>query len=102
MQQLFQNKYFDITGRIILGGLFIYASMDKMANPEEFLKIIHNYKVLPVQLENPLAIFLPWMEFLTGLCLVIGKWAKGSWLLLSTMLVIFIIGLTQALVRGLD
>jgi uncharacterized membrane protein YphA (DoxX/SURF4 family) len=102
MEKFFQNKYFDISARIILGGLFMYASFDKMANQEAFLKIIHNYKVLPVQLENPLAIFLPWMEFLTGLCIVINKWVKGAWLLYSTMLVIFIIALTQALGRGLD
>ncbi len=102
MEKFFQNKYFDVTARIILGGLFMYASFDKMVNQEAFLKIIHNYKVLPVQLENPLAMFLPWMEFLTGLCIVINKWVKGAWLLYSTMLAMFIIALTQALVRGLD
>ena len=102
MDKLFQNKYFVIAGRLFLGGLLIYASIDKMANAPDFLKIIHNYKVLPVQLENPLAIFLPWLEFLTGLFLVVGKWAKSSWLLYSTMLVVFIIALSQALLRGLD
>ncbi len=102
MEKLFQNKYFEIAGRLILGGLLIYASIDKMANAPDFLKIIHNYKVLPVQLENPLAIFLPWLEFLTGLFIVIGKWTKSAWLIYSTMLVVFIIALSQALLRGLD
>lgn len=102
MDKLFQNKYFVIAGRIILGGLLIIASIDKMANAPEFLKIIHNYKVLPIQLENPLAIFLPWLEFLTGLLLVTEKWSKSAWLLYSTMLVVFVIALSQALLRGLD
>ena len=102
MEKLFQHKYFEIAGRIILGGLFLYASMDKMANPDAFLKIINNYKVLPVQLENPLAVFLPWLEFITGFCLITGKWVKGAWLLYSSMLIVFIIALTQALIRGLD
>ncbi len=76
--------------------------MDKMANPADFAKIIHNYQVLPVQLINLLAIFLPWIELLTGLFLVIGKWEKASALIISTLLVIFILGLSQALIRGLD
>jgi uncharacterized membrane protein YphA (DoxX/SURF4 family) len=102
MEKLFTNKYFQIAGRIILGGLFVYASMDKMANPELFLKAIHNYRLLPVQLENPLAIFLPWMEFLTGIFIIVNKWQKGAWLLYNIFLVVFIIALSQALVRGLD
>src|SRR5690348_892283 len=98
MNKLFQNTTFVIAARIILGSIFIYASMDKMANPTDFVKIIHNYHLLPVQLENLMAIFLPWIEFLTGLCLVIGKWEKSAMLIYSILLVIFIIALSQALI----
>lgn len=102
MEKLFQNKYFVITARIVLGGLFVWASIDKMANPQDFLKVIHNYKVLPIQLENIMAIFLPWMEFLTGIFIISGKWLKGAWLLYTVMLFVFILALSQALIRGLD
>ncbi|HEY3251096.1 MAG TPA: MauE/DoxX family redox-associated membrane protein, partial [Ignavibacteria bacterium] len=77
-------------------------SLDKMANPDAFQKIIENYKILPVQLTNPLAIFLPWAEFITGLLLIIGKWEKGALLLYNILMIIFIIALSQALIRGLD
>lgn len=102
MNKFFENKFIFIAARIILGGLFMYASFDKIAHPEAFADIIDNYHILPIQLVNPLAIFLPWLEFITGLLLVIGKWVKGSLLIYSTLLVIFIIGLSQALIRGLD
>ena len=102
MNKLFQHRNFILALRIILGAIFMYASMDKMANPQEFAKIIHNYHILPVQLVNLLAIFLPWIELLTGLFLAVGKWEKASALIFSTLLVIFIIALAQALVRGLD
>ena len=59
MEKLFGNKIFVLTVRLVLGGLFIYASMDKMANPADFVKVIHNYKILPISLENLLAVFLP-------------------------------------------
>jgi uncharacterized membrane protein YphA (DoxX/SURF4 family) len=102
LTRLFTNKYFALLTRIVLGGIFMYASMDKLANMGDFAKIIYNYKMLPVELVNLLAIFLPWLEFIVGFCLVIGKYEKASILLYSFMLIIFIIALTQALVRGLD
>lgn len=102
MKKLFENKFIAISSRIVLGAVFMYASFDKMANPEAFADIIDNYHILPYQLVNALAIFLPWLEFITGLLLVTGKWIKGSLLLYTTMLVVFIIALLQALIRGLD
>ena len=45
--------------RIFLGFMFIYASLDKIANPEEFAKQIGYYKVLPFGIENILGIILP-------------------------------------------
>ena len=102
MKKLFENKFIAISARIVLGAVFMYASFDKMANPEAFADIIDNYHLLPYQLVNALAIFLPWLEFITGLLLVTGKWIKGSLLLYTTMLVVFIIALSQALIRGLD
>ena len=76
MKRLFENKYLVIAVRVVLGALFMYASFDKMANPEAFANIIDNYHLLPYQLVNPLAIFLPWLEFITGLLLIIDKWVK--------------------------
>lgn len=100
--KLFEIKSFAILVRIVLGAIFMYASIDKMANTGEFVKIIHNYRLLPVHLENLLAIFLPWFEFISGLFLLIGKFPKASLIIYTSMLVIFIIALSQALIRGLD
>lgn len=102
LTKLFTNKNFALLVKVALGALFIYASLDKIANMSDFAKIIHNYKILPVGLVNLLAIFLPWLEFVTGLCLIIGKFERGALLLTSTVLVVFIIALSQALIRGLD
>ena len=41
-----------LVARLILGGVFIYASIDKILNPGDFAKIINNYHVLPFGLEN--------------------------------------------------
>ncbi|MGH2575771.1 MAG: MauE/DoxX family redox-associated membrane protein [Ignavibacteria bacterium] len=100
--KIFDNKYFGDTVRVILGILFIYASLDKIASMSDFAKVIHNYRLLPVSLENLFAIFLPWIEFITGMFLIVGKFSKGSLLIYSSLLVIFIIALFQAQLRGLD
>ncbi len=102
MKKIFENKYAVITARIVLGAVFMYASFDKMSNPAAFADIIDNYRILPFQLVNALAIFLPWLEFITGLFLLTGKWVKGSLLIYTVLLVIFIFALGQALLRGLD
>ncbi len=102
MKKLFENKYIVIAARTVLGAVFMYASFDKMANPEAFANIVDNYHLLPYQLVNALAIFLPWLEFITGLFLITGKWVKASLLIYNVLLVVFIIALSQALIRGLD
>ena len=102
MKKLFENKYIIIAVRIVLGAVFMYASFDKMANPETFASIVDNYHLLPYQLVNALAIFLPWLEFIIGLFLITGKWVKASLLIYNVLLIVFIIALGQALIRGLD
>lgn len=102
LSRLFTNKIFSLLVRVVLGALFIYSSMDKIANMPDFAKIILNYKILPVELVNLMAIFLPWLEFVTGLLLVIGKFERAALVIYTTLLVIFILALSQALVRGLD
>ncbi|MCX7878827.1 MAG: DoxX family membrane protein [Ignavibacteria bacterium] len=102
MEKVFSNKYFITLAKLVLGSIFIYASLDKIANPEAFAGIIKNYRLLPIQLVNPLAIFLPWLELFTGFLLIVNKWVKASLLIYSTLLIIFVIALSQALVRGLD
>lgn len=87
---------------MVLGAIYMYASFDKLANAQAFADVISNYQMLPVQLVNPLAIFLPWVELITGLFLITGKWVKGSLLIYTTLLIIFTIALAQALIRGLD
>ncbi len=100
--EFIKNKYLQIILRLVLGGLFIYASYDKIINPAEFAKAVKNYDMLPIALVNIPAIILPYLEFFTGLFLVIGVWKRGSSAIIIIMLLVFLVGLMQAYVRGLD
>ena len=91
-----------IISRLILGAVFIYASWDKIMNPDDFAKAIGNYHVLPFGLENLLALILPWLELFTGICLIIGVMVDGATILVVLMNIVFIFAISQALGRGIS
>jgi putative oxidoreductase len=88
--------------RLILGGLFIYASYDKILNPLAFAQIIHNYRLLPPSLINLPAMVIPWIEFIAGILLITGFRARGADLIIAGMLVVYIFMLAEALSRGIN
>ena len=91
-----------LISRLILGSVFIYASFDKIINPGDFAKIVGNYHVLPFGIENLLAIILPWVEFIAGVCLIVGVMVDGATILVILMNIVFIFAITQALARGIS
>ena len=91
-----------IISRLILGAVFIYASWDKIMNPDDFAKAVGNYHVLPFGLENLLALILPWLELFTGICLIIGVMVDGATILVVLMNIVFIFAISQALARGIS
>ena len=91
-----------LISRLILGSVFIYASIDNIVNPGDFAKIVGNYHVLPFGIENLLAIILPWVEFIAGVCLIVGVMVDGATILVILMNIVFIFAITQALARGIS
>ena len=88
--------------RMVLGGIFIYASLDKIGHPLEFARIIRNYHVLPEFLVTLPALVLPWVELLAGVLLIAGIWPRSAAWLLSLLLLAFILALGVNAVRGID
>ncbi|MBU0969730.1 MAG: DoxX family membrane protein [Proteobacteria bacterium] len=86
--------------RIVLGATFIWASVDKILNPAQFAKIIYGYGVFPEISINVIAIFLPYLECLTGFCLITGIFPKSSLAIINGLLVGFILLIGFNLLRG--
>jgi uncharacterized membrane protein YphA (DoxX/SURF4 family) len=93
--------YLVLVARVVVGAFFVYASLDKISDPAAFAKIVHNYRFLPGDLVNILAIFLPWLELLCGMALIMGTNARGAAAIISIMLVAFIIAVSSAIARGI-
>lgn len=88
--------------RVVLGCVFIYASLDKIRHPELFAEAVYNYQLSPEVGVNLVAIWLPWLEFWCGVLLVLGLWVRGGILILSGLMVVFLAALGINLARGLD
>jgi len=87
---LLNKKIVHLSVRFILGGVFIYASIDKIAFPKEFTRIVINYHILPENIAAYFAFLLPWIDLFLGIFLIVGIFVRESALALSPLLLVFI------------
>ena len=93
---------------IALGAVFLYASLDKIAKPGDFARIVYHYQVIGPNARlgyvpaNLLAVALPWTEALAGVLLIAGVWRREAAAAVALMLVSFMGAVGWALYRGID
>jgi uncharacterized membrane protein YphA (DoxX/SURF4 family) len=90
------------TLRLVLAGVFFYACADKLVHPQAFARIVDGYQVLPARLVWPVAVWLPWLELLLGVCLFTGLWRDGAVALSIGLLATFWLLLVFNYFRGVD
>ena len=89
-----------LIARLLVGGILIYASIDKIANPTDFAHAIYNYHIVPFGLDNAMAIITPWVELFVGLCLIFGIFIDGASFLVIVLMVTFITAISYAIISG--
>ena len=91
--------------RFVIGCVFIYASFDKIADPLKFSNAISSYEFSSLLglsfLDNILALSLPFLELILGLCILFGVFLEESINFIIFLMIFFIIMLSQAYFRGL-
>ena len=87
--------------RIVLGGVFIYSACSKIVNPAQFALSVAAYQFLPSCFVGLFSLVLPMVELVAGIAIVFTKWSREASALISCLLGMFLVGLVQALVRGL-
>ena len=87
---------------VIIGGIFVYAGAVKVLDPVQFGLDIDNYKILPWFVSVRLAFYLPWLEILCGLALILRFLYRGGLSILTVLVVVFIGATVAAKGRGLD
>jgi uncharacterized membrane protein YphA (DoxX/SURF4 family) len=88
--------------RLILAGVFIYSGYIKLQEPLQFAVAISGYKMVPENLIFPMARFLPWMEIVLGLALLIGWKIRYFSAATAALLLFFITVLTITISRGIE
>lgn len=99
-QQLFSG--FMLVVRLALGCLFIYGSLPKIRQPYDFLSSVYSYELVGPKLGMLIAMILPWLELLVGICLVGGIFIGGALLVSAGMAAMFTFVLSSAIYRGLE
>ena len=101
MKALLHSPRLHLLLRLLLGGYFVYASLDKIADPAAFAKIVYQWQVSGPVPSNLVAVTLPWVEILAGLLLIAGVWRREAALVIALLLVVFLAAAGSVLARGI-
>lgn len=88
--------------RWIIGAVFVAAALAKIGGLEAFALQVHNFRMMPLALENLAAITVPWIELVAGLSLILGIHARSGALIATVLMTVFVVAVGAAMVRGLD
>lgn len=82
--------------------VFLAAALGKIGDAGTFAKQIHYFRLLPVSLENLLAITLPWVELLAALALILRYRPRAGAVICAALMGVFLFAVGAAVARGLD
>ena len=87
--------------RILMGGIFLIAGLAKIADPVRFMLTLREFDVFPRVIVPFLAVYLPWLELLLGLSLVLGLLYRTSALMLAFLNFLFMLAILAVISRGI-
>jgi len=87
--------------RMTLGIVFLWTGLSKLQSPYDFLSSIYMYELVNPYIGVLLARSLPWLETVLGLSLILGVFRRGSLLLATSLLFVFLAAQTSAFLRDL-
>jgi hypothetical protein len=86
----------------VIGGVFIVAGVIKVLHPLQFAYDIANYDAVPWTIGVRLAFYLPWLEIIAGVSLILRRFYAGALIVILGLTLMFIGAILSARVRGID
>jgi putative oxidoreductase len=87
--------------RLLLGGLFVFASWHKVIEPLGFAMSVRGYKIIPFAYSNLFALVVSWSELIAGVMLILGIFTRKAAGTIAILLVMFIVAIAMVVVRGM-
>jgi uncharacterized membrane protein YphA (DoxX/SURF4 family) len=88
--------------RLILAAIFLWASVPKIIDPHEFAVAVFRYQILPDPTINLMAIFLPWIELVAAIAILIPRTSAAAAAIFLGLLAVFTTAISVDLVRGIN
>jgi protein-disulfide isomerase/uncharacterized membrane protein YphA (DoxX/SURF4 family) len=88
--------------RLLLGVVWIWASLSKLAHPREFVQAVRAYDATPEWLSRAIGYGLPVLELCLGVVLILGVTVRIAAAVSGVLLLVFLIGIIQAAARGIS
>lgn len=96
------KDWFGLVARLVTGGVWIVAGAIKLPHPDESVRAVRAYDLLPEAIVPAVGHLLPVLEVIIGLCLVLGVVVRGASVVSALLFVAFVIGISSAWARGLS
>ena len=88
--------------RLVLGAVWAWAAIAKIAGPEQAAIAVRAYRILPEALVKPVAWGLPFLELAIAVLLLTGIRTRLAAFLSLGLLAVFVAGVASAWARGLS
>lgn len=89
-------------GAWMLAIVFGWAGATKVTDPSAFANAIAGFRLVPWPVGVALALYLPWLELIVAITLLVSRWRQSGLLLAAVLSTVFVVVWAITWTRGLD
>lgn len=94
--------WIQLVARLVVGTVWIAAGVIKLGNPDESVRAVRAYQILPESVVPIVGHGLPAFEIVVGLLLIVGLGLRLVAILSGLLLIAFIVGISSVWARGIE
>jgi uncharacterized membrane protein YphA (DoxX/SURF4 family) len=99
---LIVKEWLGTAARLVIGGVWIWAGLLKLPDPDQSVLAVRAYQLLPGDSATTVGHLLPVLEVVVGVCLVLGLLTRGAAVVSGLLFAAFIVGISSVWARGIS